>query len=795
MIAKYCYILVFLLPFALYSQTQTQRLVDSSGGLVWSSVSNAIAQQITVFVRQGDTIFAAHDGLGVIFSTDDGRNWQRSGMTLPTQALTTNGSRLYAVANRTPYYSDNAGVSWIPAGYIDSAISYHYKITMVASGNNAAVLCTHFNYGERGSYYSQLYVTQNGGSVWKKRPERFQRNNTMVFLGDILIATDIQSTTNLSYSLDVGKSWLPLPTFPEHILQLYTSGTKLYVVGISRKIFISSDSAKTWKRCTEIPDFTFRVPFPFSPEQQGNSGLPFNIQQGIGSIEGLSISDSGKITICLRNSLIFSSDDDGNSWKLINSQLWKGRSYVASIVLTTLTSIIIGGREGVFRCNTDGKNLQKVCASSFDDSYWFSQCNENYNLFVTTGTRKKTYFLSGNAGLFRSNDGWIWQQIMPQMHRWKATNPIDPFEFVHPIESKAYFSSLDGDYCINALAGNDEAIIAITKSGTVLRSSDNGSTWIPIRQEQRFVSDNALLHLQQSTLTAFLNGTAFRSDDYGRSWQEIPSIKNLGISKSGKNAIKSVASNKAAILAVTEQEFFRSLDGGITWSKHTISLNIRSIRNITANEKVAYVATDRGVFRSLDNGVTWQESNGELAGQDNKDFTTSILAIDNIIITMIDGNDTFFSLNFGKNWRRGASIYSFYSSQSTTIESIKTLVTNNSSIIGLTKENTLYRTDIPIDLGIDFQYLFTNNEESRANFAPNPTQGIIKFSWNQKNYANVSIGIYDMSGRIVGGFTNYQYAPGTYSYIWDASTMATGAYFCRYTIGEKVYSGMISVQH
>ena len=100
---------------------------------------------------------------------------------------------------------------------------------MVASGNNAAVLCTHFNYGGRGSYYSQLYVTQNGGSVWKKRPERFQRNNTMVFLGDILIATDIQSTTNLSYSLDVGKSWLPLPTFPEHILQLYTSGTKLYV--------------------------------------------------------------------------------------------------------------------------------------------------------------------------------------------------------------------------------------------------------------------------------------------------------------------------------------------------------------------------------------------------------------------------------------------------------------------------------------------------------------------------------------------------------------------------------------
>lgn len=794
-------VILFLLPLTLFSQTF--RLVDSSGGLRWSSVSDAMSQSVSMFLRQGDTIFAAHGGLGAIYSADDGQSWQRSGMTLPIQALATNSSRLYTVANGTPYYSNNAGASWIPAGYVDSALGSYQRIAMAANGENAVILCTYRDFTPQQNYFSRLYVTQNGGSIWKKRQGNIKGYSSMVFLGNILFATGANDTTNISYSLDVGKTWLPLPRLPDNITSLYAHRTKLYATTApnptssqpgSRSVYISADSGKTWRQCAEPPDIAFLVPFP-SPtsEQKGNSGLPFNISQGRTPITTISASDNGDIIIGLGNSLIYRSTDDGRSWKLINSYLWKGRAYLAQTVFATNKSLIIGGR-GIFRCSLEGENLETVCAADFYDWYWFSPCKSDYSSLTAIGSRKKIYFLTGRAGLFRSFDGWIWQPVLPKMFRWKANDPIDPYEFVHPIQSKAYFTSLDGDYCVNALAGDDNSIIAITKSGTVLRSSDRGTTWLPVTQDQRFASENALLLRQESTFLSVINGSAFRSADYGSTWQEVSALKDIGVHSSGNNAITNITANNIAIFAATTQEILRSLDGGITWSKHTISLDIKEIRSIAAEKSVIYAATDKGIFRSLDNGKGWQESNDGIEWGNNIN-TTSVLAIDNIAITMFDGNTTFFSSNYGKKWHLSDRYDSFYSPFSTTFESIKAMVTNNSSILALTKENTLYQTEIPIALKYIPNILspFYDTNPLRVGAGPNPSNSIIKFGWNQESFAKVSIGVFDASGKIVGGFTEYDYAPGSYNYIWDASAMATGAYFYRFMIGDRVYSGMIAV--
>jgi photosystem II stability/assembly factor-like uncharacterized protein len=788
------FFLLLLFPVLLVGQQY--RLVDSSGGLQWSSVSSAISQQISMFVRQGDTIFAAHGGLGAIYSTDDGETWQRSGMTQPIQAIATNGSRLYSVSDGKPYYSNNAGASWIRAGYVDSTLGNYIRCMIVARGNDALLLCI---YEDRRTqeYYSRLFVSRNGGSIWKVQSTIPRYCDNLVSLGDILFAKTSDAASNILCSRDMGKTWIPQPRFSDNIVNLYSHGASLYITTApyqsnqgTRAIFISSDSAKTWKRCADLPDITFLVPIPATPEQRGNSQLPFNIQQGRWPIESISVSDNGQITVCLMNSLIYSSVDNGSSWKLVNSYLWKARAYFASKVFTTNTSIIISGRGGIFRCSTEGENMHNVCASSFYDRYWFSPCNSDYALFPAVGVRKKTYFMSGYAGLFRSSDGWIWQQILPKMYNWKATNPIDPFEFVHPIQSKGYFTSLQqNDYCINALAGDDNSIVAFTKDGTILRSRDNGTTWLPVMQDRRFIAEKALLIRQESTFIAFINGSAFRSTNDGTTWQEISSLKELGI----KGEITSVAANTSAIFATTQQDVIRSLDGGLKWSKHTVSLDIRSIRNIASAQTVIYVATEQGIFRSLDNGSSWEITNEGIVWTNNKEFTTSVLAIKNIAVSMVDGNATFFSPDFGNRWHRTGDYNSFYSPFSTTFESVRTLATNNISILGLTKENTLYQTDIPSHLGSSIYDVDTAHSSVTA--APNPSNGVVNLGWTQKFFEYVSIGIYDSFGRCVGGFSHHEYMSGRHQYIWDASTMPTGVYFYRYTIGEKIHSGNVIVTH
>ena len=796
-------IMLWLLPLSLSGQWYNE--VDSSGGLRWQQVSSQLLQGVSTFTQQGDTLYAAHSGLGVIYSADDGQTWQRSGMTLPVQVLASNGSTLLTVANRVPQYSANAGASWLPA-YIDTTtLGQYISLSMAVNGNNAAILCTYKDYSPQANRTSRLFISQNGGAYWKTQQGLPSGYSSIIFIGNTLFAAGVISNngSNISYSLDLGRTWQPCTPVPENVVYMYAYKSMLYAttdgnttpnLGESRNLFVSADNGKSWRQCASPHGMTFSVPFPRpTTEQSGNSGLPFNVYQGFTSIPAVSFTKKGDLIIALGNSLVYRSSDEGRSWKLVNSYLWKGRAYLAKTVFATDNSILIGGR-GIYRCTLEGENMEIVCASDFFDWYWFSPCKPDYSSIAVTGTRKKTFFLTGNAGLYRSFDGWIWKPVLPKMFRWKANNPIDPYEFVHPIDSKRYFTSLDGDYCVNALVGNDDAIVAITQNGIILRSQDRGTTWLPVRQESRFASENAILLLQQSTFVAFVNGSAFRSTDYGTSWQEISSLKNLGINASGKNAIRSVAANNSAMFATTEQDVLRSLDGGITWSKHTISLDIKEIRSIAAEKSVIYAATDKGMFRSLDNGKGWQESNDGIQWGNNIN-TTSVLAIDNIAITMFDGNTTFFSSDYGKKWYLSDRYDSFYSPVSTTFESIKSIVSNNTSLLALTKENTLYQTEIPIALKYIPNILspFYDTNPLRVGAGPNPSNGIIKFGWNQESFAKVSIGVFDTSGKIVGGFTEYDYAPGSYHYIWDASAMATGAYFYRFMIGDRVYSGMIAV--
>ena len=96
---------------------------------------------------------------------------------------------------------------------------------------------------------------------------------------------------------------------------------------------------------------------------------------------------------------------------------------------------------------------------------------------------------------------------------------------------------------------------------------------------------------------------------------------NLGI---GREAQTIVASGSRAYLTTTYRELFRSLDGGVTWSRGVSPAAVGAALNGLAidpsDADVVYLATSRGLFKSVDAGASWRATASGL-------YTTSTMAV------------------------------------------------------------------------------------------------------------------------------------------------------------------------
>jgi agmatine/peptidylarginine deiminase len=77
-----------------------------------------------------------------------------------------------------------------------------------------------------------------------------------------------------------------------------------------------------------------------------------------------------------------------------------------------------------------------------------------------------------------------------------------------------------------------------------------------------------------------------------------------------------------------------------------------------------------------------------------------------------------------------------------------------------------------------------NNNNVPGKFAlyqnyPNPFNPVTKIKFDIQKLSYVSLKIYDITGREVSALVNSQMAPGSYSYVLNASHMASGVYFYR----------------
>jgi len=79
-----------------------------------------------------------------------------------------------------------------------------------------------------------------------------------------------------------------------------------------------------------------------------------------------------------------------------------------------------------------------------------------------------------------------------------------------------------------------------------------------------------------------------------------------------------------------------------------------------------------------------------------------------------------------------------------------------------------------------------NQDNIRLSVSPNPFNPATYISYIILSEAEISLNIYDISGREVFNVNSGTQQPGSYKVRFDGSNMASGVYFCRLKAGEQV---------
>jgi photosystem II stability/assembly factor-like uncharacterized protein len=158
---------------------------------------------------------------------------------------------------------------------------------------------------------------------------------------------------------------------------------------------------------------------------------------------------------------------------------------------------------------------------------------------------------------------------------------------------------------------NESGVTLFASAGGVLRSTDDGATWVSVNSGLTSLSVYALTTAPNAEggtdLYAGTGEGIFRTTNNGASWTNVSFVysrpQRLEVTPSG------------AILAGTESDVFRSTDGGETWTDVQVNTPILDFTvNPNGATGVSLFAGGAltGVFKSTDDGATWVGANNTL---------------------------------------------------------------------------------------------------------------------------------------------------------------------------------------
>jgi photosystem II stability/assembly factor-like uncharacterized protein len=261
----------------------------------------------------------------------------------------------------------------------------------------------------------------------------------------------------------------------------------------------------------------------------------------------------------------------------------------------------------------------------------------------------------------------------------------------------------------------------------IFRTLDAGVTWVrqsaPWKRWLRAISFGD----QQTVMAVGDSGLILRSTDTGSTWNELhagtAAIRLNGVCSFGTSTTIAVGDSGTVL---------RTDNGGATWKRQQSGTASRLTSVWIAKTNSAFVTGDNGtVLRTTDGGATWiPQASGTLNALYGAAFNGA-----NSLIAVGD---------------RGSIV--------------RTTVTEVVSLIGR-----------PSDAAAPFEFALDQNY-------PNPFNPTTAIRYQVPAISDVTLRIYDVLGRQVAELANGIRIPGTHIVHWNASTMASGVYFCQLSV-------------
>lgn len=159
-------------------------------------------------------------------------------------------------------------------------------------------------------------------------------------------------------------------------------------------------------------------------------------------------------------------------------------------------------------------------------------------------------------------------------------------------------------------------LYAVSASGGVFKSSNEGSTWTPICDNLPLTACASLLINPLNPKVMYLgtgdanydgNGLGvYKTTNGGITWTQFNSgMGNILVSK-----MQFTPGDTQTIIAACKDGIYKTINGGSTWvKKTTVNSSYRDLSYRPQSNSIVYASTNTFFYRSYNNGETWIQSN------------------------------------------------------------------------------------------------------------------------------------------------------------------------------------------
>lgn len=305
--------------------------------------------------------------------------------------------------------------------------------------------------------------------------------------------------------------------------------------------------------------------------------------------------------------------------------------------------------------------------------------------------------------------------------------------------------------------------------GNVYKTVNGGLNWQQINLGNVYAY-NTLYILDSNTI--FVAGTSiFYTTNGGANWTLGSSGAAFGqvLSFDFKDSLNGIACGRRDSLGLKAATIFRTSNGGANWTREyfTSYTEFKKVKYINNNIVYVYGASNPSttdIFgKSTDNGNTWSFTN-QTPGS---------------LYESIEIYDESYAWKFrrtGQIFKSTNGCLSWFREDSTSVTLWSSCFTSSTNgwVVGYPGAifHYDYLTGISSETGVSEEFILEQNY-------PNPFNSQTQIKWNMEKAGNVSVTLYDLSGKEIKTMVNGTYEAGRHSILFSSESLPSGVYYYR----------------